>query len=237
MRIRLDKYIASMGYASRSEVKELARAGRIQVNGTVAKKSDIKLSTDTDEVLLDGAPIVYQEFQYFMLNKPAGVVSARSDAFDKTVVDLIEGFHRADLFPVGRLDKDTVGLLLITNDGQLAHRLLAPNKHVDKQYFVRLELPVDETDAQAFAQGIDIGDDTLTLPAVLRLVPEDEHCAYVTLHEGRFHQVKRMFEARGNSVVYLKRVSMDSLVLDETLQEGQSRPLTTEELALLMQRF
>ena len=234
MKLRLDKYLADMGLGSRTEVKQLVRSGQIYVNGWRVRKADIKVDTETDVVERNHEPIIYAPFEYWMLNKPAGVVSATRDDGSETVVELVEGRARKDLFPVGRLDKDTVGLLLITNDGQLAHRLLAPGKHVDKVYFARLDHDVSAEDAQAFADGLDIGDDKLTLPAQLE-IPCEEHAneVLVTLHEGRYHQVKRMFEARGNKVVYLKRVSMGALVLDPALAEGESRRLTEEELAAL----
>ena len=169
-----------------------------------------------------------------MLNKPAGVVSATRDDGSETVVDLVEGKSRKDLFPVGRLDKDTVGLLLITNDGQLAHRLLSPAHHVDKVYFARLDHAATEEDVAAFQAGLDIGDEDLTLPAQLEIPnAQQPNEVLVTLREGRYHQVKRMFEARDNEVVYLKRLSMGSLVLDPALAEGESRRLTAEELACL----
>ena len=234
MKLRLDKYLADMGLGSRAEAKELVRNGQIYVNGWRVRKADIKVDTEADVVERNHEPIIYAPFEYWMLNKPAGVVSATRDDGSKTVVELVEGRARKDLFPVGRLDKDTVGLLLITNDGQLAHRLLAPGKHVDKVYFARLDHDASAEDVQAFADGLDIGDDKPTLPAQLEILCE-EHAneVLVTLHEGRYHQVKRMFEARGNKVAYLKRVSMGALVLDHALAVGESRRLTEEELAAL----
>ena len=218
MRLRLDKYLADMGLGSRTEVKQLIRGGLIFVNGQRIRKPEAKVDTDADTVEMNHERIAYVPFEYWMLNKPAGVVSAT----------------RKDLFPVGRLDKDTVGLLLVTNDGQLAHRLLTPGKHVDKVYFARLDHDANDEDIQAFAAGLDIGDEAPTLPAVLE-IPHVEQAneVLVTLHEGRFHQVKRMFEARGNNVVYLKRISMGALCLDPALAEGESRRLTQQELACL----
>lgn len=233
MQLRLDKYLADMGLGSRTEVKALIRAGLIYVNGWRTRKADVKVNTETDVVEYNHQRIMYAPFEYWMLNKPAGFVSATRDDGSETVVSLVPS-ARKDLFPVGRLDKDTVGLLLVTNDGQLAHRLLSPGKHVDKRYFARLEKPASEQDIQAFSRGIDIGDDTPTRPAVLEIpcadVPNE---VVVTLREGRYHQVKRMFEARENKVVYLKRLSMGALALDPALDEGESRPLTPEELACL----
>ena len=173
MKLRLDKYLADMGLGSRAEAKELVRNGQIYVNGWRVRKADIKVDTEADVVERNHEPIIYAPFEYWMLNKPAGVVSATRDDGSKTVVELVEGRARKDLFPVGRLDKDTVGLLLITNDGQLAHRLLAPGKHVDKVYFARLDHDASAEDVQAFADGLDIGDDKPTLPAQLEILCEE----------------------------------------------------------------
>ena len=234
MKLRLDKFLADMGLGSRTEVKELVKQRRIYINGRYANKADIKVDTETDVVEFNHQRIMYALYEYWMLNKPAGVVSATRDDGSETVVDLVEGKSRKDLFPVGRLDKDTVGLLLITNDGQLAHRLLSPAHHVDKVYFARLDHAATEEDVAAFQAGLDIGDEDLTLPAQLEIPnAQQPNEVLVTLREGRYHQVKRMFEARDNEVVYLKRLSMGSLVLDPALAEGESRRLTAEELACL----
>ena len=232
--IRLDKYLADMGIGTRSEIKKYIRHGVVTVDGETVKRPEMKVNTSSCRITVGGKEVVYHKNEYYMLNKPAGYVSATSDPKEKTVIDLITGQKRKDLFPVGRLDKDTEGLLLITNDGDLAHRLLAPGKHVDKVYFARLDHDASAEDVQAFADGLDIGDDKPTLPAQLAILCE-EHAneVLVTLHEGRYHQVKRMFEARGNKVAYLKRVSMGALVLDPALAEGESRRLTEEELAAL----
>ena len=183
---------------------------------------------------MDGRELVYREYEYFMLNKPAGVVSASHDSRNSTVLDLIADKTRKDLFPVGRLDRDTVGLLLITNDGPLAHSLLAPGRHVEKVYQALLDGAADGTDQDAFREGIDIGDDAPTRPAVLEIPdvtrPEEVR---VRLQEGRYHQIKRMFAARGKQVLWLKRLSMGALVLDESLGEGESRRLTGEEIKSL----
>ena len=234
MKLRLDKFLADMGLGSRTEAKELVKQRRIYINGRYANKADIKVDTETDVVEFNHQRIMYAQYEYWMLNKPAGVVSATRDDGSETVVDLVEGKSRKDLFPVGRLDKDTVGLLLITNDGQLAHRLLSPAHHVDKVYFARLDHAATEEDVAAFQAGLDIGDEDLTLPAQLEIPnAQQPNEVLVTLREGRYHQVKRMFEARDNEVVYLKRLSMGSLVLDPALAEGESRRLTAEELACL----
>lgn len=232
--IRLDKYLADMGAGTRSEVKKAIRSGRVTVDGETAKKPELKVDADIQEVLYDGKLIRYEEKAYYMLHKPAGVVSATRDNKEKTVLDLIEGQKRKDLFPVGRLDKDTEGLLLITNDGDLSHRLLSPSKHVDKVYYAKIDGKVTEEDILAFEKGVDIGDDTLTKPAHLEILKSAEESEIrLTIQEGRFHQVKRMFEAVDKKVVYLKRLSMGSLVLDETLEKGAYRPLTIEELEKL----
>ncbi len=234
MKLRLDKYLADMGLGSRNEARALIRAGRIYVNGWRVRKVDTKVDTETDTVEYNHERIAYVPYEYWMLNKPAGVVCATRDKLSETVLDLIEGTSRKDLFPVGRLDKDTVGLLLVTNDGKLAHRLLSPKHHVDKVYCARLDHRVAAEDIQAFARGVDIGDDEPTLPAHVE-IPDESRAneVLVTLHEGRYHQVKRMFEARGNEVVYLKRLAMGPLLLDSALEEGESRPLTPVELASL----
>lgn len=234
MKLRLDKYLADMGLGSRNDVKALVKQRRIYVNGRYANRADVKVDTETDVVEFNHQRIVYAQYEYWMLNKPAGVVSATRDDGSETVVDLVEGKCRKDLFPVGRLDKDTVGLLLITNDGQLAHRLLSPTHHVDKVYFARLDHAATAEDVAAFQQGLDIGDEDLTLPAQLEIPdPQRPDEVLVTLREGRYHQVKRMWEARDNEVVYLKRLSMGSLTLDPALAEGESRRLTPEELSCL----
>ena len=229
--IRLDKYLADMGIGTRTEVKKLIRQGKVQVDDNIVKLPEQKIDTATQKVFCEGQEVGYEEYEYYMLNKPAGYVSATTDAKDKTVLDLITDKKRKDLFPVGRLDKDTEGLLLITNDGDLAHRLLAPKKHVDKLYYARVEGVVTEEDRQAFADGVDIGEDEVTRPAVLEILKADEISeTHLTIQEGKFHQVKRMFEAVGKRVVYLKRISMGTLQLDENLKLGEYRPLTEEEL-------
>lgn len=232
MIIRLDKYLADMGIGTRTEVKKFIRSGRIQIDGRTERKPEAKVNTSSQQITFDNALVVYQEYEYYMLNKPAGVVSATTDKKEKTVLDLLTVQKRKDLFPVGRLDKDTEGLLLITNDGALAHRLLAPGKHVDKVYFARVEGEVTEADVHAFSQGLDIGDPELTLPAKLEIQSSGTTVSEIllTIQEGRFHQVKRMFEAVGKKVIYLKRLSMGTLCLDETLPKGVFRALTEQEI-------
>ena len=231
--MRLDKYLAEMGIGTRQEVKKQIRQGKVTVNGTVVKAADMKIDENGDEVAVGGRMISYVSYEYYMLNKPAGVISATEDRKDTTVIDLIRDKKRKDLFPVGRLDKDTEGLLLITNDGDLAHRLLAPKKHVDKVYYAKIDGTVTEEDVKMFAEGIDIGTDEeeLTRPAKLEIIKSGEESEIrLTIHEGKFHQVKRMFLSVGKEVTYLKRERMGTLCLDENLKPGEYRLLTEEEI-------
>lgn len=231
--MRLDKYLAEMGVGTRQEVKKQIRQGKAAVNGTVVKAADTKIDETCDEVTICGQNISYVSYEYYMLNKPAGVVSATEDRRDTTVIDLIKEKKRKDLFPVGRLDKDTEGLLLITNDGDLAHRLLAPKKHVDKVYYAKIDGMVTEEDVKRFAEGIDIGaeKEEMTRPAKLDIMKSAEESEIrLTIHEGKFHQVKRMFLAVGKEVTYLKRERMGPLCLDENLKPGEYRLLTEEEI-------
>lgn len=234
MKLRLDKYLADMGLGTRSEVKQAVRKGRVQVNGQTVREPEYKTETETDQVWFDGQPAAYREYEYYMLNKPAGVISASEDHRERCVVDLIESRKRKDLFPVGRLDKDTEGLLLITNDGGLAHRLLSPKKHVDKVYYARVQGRVTQEDAELFRRGVDIGEKKQTLPAELRILNAGEISEIeLTIREGKFHQVKRMFHAAGKEVLYLKRLQMGPLRLDESLKPGEYRTLNTQELDIL----
>ncbi|WP_334299595.1 pseudouridine synthase [Mediterraneibacter glycyrrhizinilyticus] len=230
MMIRLDKFLADMGYGTRSEVKKEITKGNVKINGLSVRKPETKIDTEKDEVMYREQPAAYEKYEYYMLNKPAGVISATTDKKEKTVLDLIGEKQRKDLFPVGRLDKDTEGLLLITNDGELAHRLLSPKKHVDKVYYVRVQGELAEEDIRRLAEGIDIGEEKLTLPARLVIRKSGQFSeAEITIQEGKFHQVKRMFHALGKEVVYLKRLSMGTLVLDGNLKPGEYRKLTKEE--------
>lgn len=229
--MRLDKYLSEIGCGTRSEVKKEIAKGQVRVNDIVIKKPEFKLDTEADRVSFQETPVDYAEYEYYMLNKPGGVVSATEDPRETTVVDLIAQRHRQDLFPVGRLDKDTEGLLLITNDGVLAHRLLSPKKHVDKTYYAKILGKVTEEDVSVFADGIDIGDDKPTMPAKLVILNSgSESEIKLTIREGRYHQVKRMFCALGKEVLYLKRLTMGHLVLDETLKPGEYRKLTKKEI-------
>lgn len=232
--IRLDKYLADMGMGTRTEVKVYIKKGRIAVNGEIIKQSDCKISISEDKITFDGHTIGYVSQEYFMLNKPSGCISATSDPMHPTVVDLILDSSRKDLFPVGRLDRDTEGLLIITNDGELAHNLLSPKKHIGKTYFAVVDGVVTNADVQLFKNGVEIEEGFTTSAADLTILKADEQSEVtLTIYEGRFHQVKRMFHAAGKEVTYLKRLSMGSLTLDPNLQAGEYRELTKEELDLL----
>ncbi len=235
--MRLDKFLTEMGLGTRSEVKGLIKKGRIRVNGEKPSGPEIKIDPDHDSVEADGRAVAYAAWEYYMLNKPAGWVCAARDSRDPVVVDLIADRKRKDLFPVGRLDKDTEGLLLITNDGRMAHSLLSPRKHVDKVYFARVRGVVTEKERELFQQGLDIRDEKLTLPAELKILSADPQTGLsqveVTVREGRYHQIKRMFQAVGMEVAYLKRLSMGPVCLDSRLAPGQYRELTVEELEAL----
>ena len=232
---RLDKYLAATGRWSRKEAKELARAGRVTVKGAVCRSPEEKVG-DGALVTVDGEPVAAEGVVWLMLHKPAGVVSATEDAREKTVLDLLpERYQRLGLFPVGRLDKDTEGLLLLTNDGPLSHRLLSPRHHVDKVYYLEVSGILDGEDCTACQAGIRLADGFTCLPA--RLEPlGDGSSAYLTIQEGKYHQVKRMMAARGKPVTYLKRVAFGPLVLDENLEKGCWRALTDEEKELLFRQ-
>lgn len=228
--MRLDKFLASGGAGTRSEVKRAVRSGRVTVNGSAVKQADRKVDPEQDEICLDGKRILWDPFLCLMLYKPQGCVTATSDRKSKTVMDYIDHIRKAELFPVGRLDIDTEGLLLLMNDGALAHRMLSPGRHVEKTYFVRVEGRITEEDARAFQAGVDIGETRMTLPASLKILRSDDISeAELTIVEGRYHQVKRMFAARGKHVIYLKRTAMAGIILDETLEPGEWRALTEEE--------
>ncbi len=232
--IRLDKYLADMGIGTRQEVKKYIRKGLVRVNQETVRTPEMKICEEKDEVFLEGQRIAYASCEYYMLNKPAGVVSATEDKRETTVIDLIRDKKRKDLFPVGRLDKDTEGLLLITNDGQLAHRLLSPKRHVDKTYYAKVSGCVTREDVLLFARGLDIGTDEReegTMPGKLEILRSgSESEILLTIQEGKYHQVKRMFQAVGKEVVYLRRERMGALVLDKELKPGEYRPLTKKEL-------
>lgn len=229
--IRLDKYLAELGVGSRSQVKEYIRKGQVTVNGAVLRDPQQKIAEGADQVCCQGTPLFYAKYSYYMFHKPGGCVTARADGAHRTVMDYLKDVKARDLSPVGRLDLDTEGLLLITNDGALAHRLLSPAHHVEKTYVARVAGVVTEGHVKQFEEGLDIGDEKLTAPA--RLVVERSgpiSQIALTLTEGRFHQVKRMFQAVGCQVVYLKRISMGGIALDEALRPGEYRALTRGEV-------
>lgn len=237
MKIRIDKMISNVGLGSRKQIKQDAKQGQIKINDAVEKDSSRIIDLDIDVVKYKGEIVKYVQYIYLMMNKPKGVVSATEDNHDKTVIDLLNDEDKFyEPFPVGRLDKDTVGLLLLTNDGQLTHNLLSPKKHVDKTYFAEVEEEVTEDDVKSFAEGVLlINENYKTLPAKLEIIEAGyPSTCYVTIKEGKFHQVKRMFNAVNNEVIYLKRLSMGPIKLDESLKLGEYRHLTEDELKLLM---
>ncbi len=227
--MRLDKFLCEMNIGTRSQVKTYVRQGLVTVNGIPAKSADLKINENADKITFRGQSLRYRKYSYYMLNKPPEVVSATADNTADTVVSLLkEEMHSGDIFPVGRLDKDTTGLLLLTNDGELAHRLLSPAKHVDKTYRVTLEHPLSPQEVEKLEAGVDIGEEKATLPARVSVISNDT--ILLTIQEGKFHQVKRMMLAVGNGVRSLKRISFGALCLDETLREGEYRELTPEEI-------
>lgn len=235
--LRLDKYLCDMQIGSRAEVKELIKKKRIKVNEETVTKPELKIDTDNDIIKFDDEIINYQEYEYFMLNKPQGVISATNDKSDKTVIDLINDAKRKDLFPVGRLDKDTEGLLLITNDGKLSHNLLSPKKHVDKTYFAKVKGHITDEEVLKFKNGLVVDETFTAKPARLHVLEfnaaDNTTDIQITIHEGKFHQIKRMFEAVGSEVLYLKRLSMGTLLLDKNLMPGEYRKLSQEEINAL----
>lgn len=233
---RLDKIISNLGYGSRKEIKAIARKGLIEVDGVIVKDSSMNVDPEKSVIKINGEEIFYREYIYIMMNKPDGVISATHDNRDETVIDLLEIDHQAfDPFPVGRLDKDTVGLLLLTNDGELNHRLISPKWKVDKVYYAKIDKKVTEKDVEAFKKGITLDDGYVCKEAKLEILNASDEGSEInlTIQEGKFHQVKRMFEAVDKKVVYLKRIEFGGLSLDEELEEGEYRELTEEELAQL----
>ena len=229
--MRLDRFLSEMGLATRTESAKAVRAGQITVNGTRPKTASIHIDPEKDRVIFQGRTVVYRRFTYLMLNKPDGYLSATEDSRDPTVLDLLPTeLRRLELFPCGRLDKNTLGFLLLTNDGDLAHKLLSPRYHVEKTYRYECAVPLSEADAGALEAGVDIGD-CVTKPA--KLVRESECTGTITVTEGKFHQIKRMFEAVDNKIIGLERVSFGGLTLDPTLARGEFRPLTEVEEAHL----
>ena len=232
---RLDKILSNLGYGTRKAVKGLIKSGTVSVDGAVAGDPGQQVDAELQDISVNGEKISYREFVYIMMNKPQEVVSATEDTRERTVIDLLPEQLRAfQPAPVGRLDKDTEGLLLLTNDGQLAHKLLSPKKHVPKTYIARVEGRVTEEDISRFRAGVELDDGYMTLPAELVVLERGSiSLTEVTIYEGKYHQVKRMFKAVGKTVIYLKRVSMGELKLDEGLELGEFRELTGKELELL----
>ena len=234
--MRLDKFLSQLNMGSRNDVKALIRQGKVTVNDKTETACDRKIDEAVDRIVCNGQPLHYSPYVYYMMNKPAGVVSATTDRAERTVLDLLRPLlptqdQKRELVPVGRLDKDTEGLLLLTDDGALAHRMLAPKKHVDKTYLVTCALPLSDASVCALENGVEIGEKQPTLPA--RVTRVNDTVIYLTIHEGKFHQVKRMLTAVDNQVCALKRVQFGPLQLDDTLASGASRALTAEEIRML----
>lgn len=231
--MRIDKFASEQAGISRSDAKAMIRKHQIYVNGVPAKSADMQIDPYNDSISIGGKTIAYRQFMYIMLNKPAGVVCATRDGLSSTVLELLPPeFRRKGLFPAGRLDKDTEGFVFITDDGALAHKMLSPKNHVEKEYIVTLETPADESYIGLFAEGITIDGDEKCLPARL-ILTDRPNVVRLVLHEGKFHQVKRMMQAVGNRVTHLKRVRMGGIVLDDRLSSGECREITAQELLLL----
>jgi 16S rRNA pseudouridine516 synthase len=235
--MRIDKLLANMGFGTRKEVKQLLKTGLVRVDNSIVKDAKTQVNPEIQSVSVNGEIVEYKEFIYLMMNKPQGVISATEDVVEKTVIDLLEMEDAIfNPFPVGRLDKDTEGLLLLTNDGQLSHQLLSPKKHVPKTYFAHINNVVTEEDIMAFEQGVELDDGYVTKPGLLSIIEAGPTSKIeLTITEGKFHQVKRMFEAVGKKVTYLKRIKMGPLPLDEALQLGEYRELTEDEIEMLRQ--
>ena len=234
-RERLDKILSNIGYGSRKDVKAYVKKGVVKVNNEAVKDSSKKFNPCKDRIEIEGELIEYKEYIYLMMNKPDGVISSTYDNIHRTVIDLLdEGYKAFNPFPVGRLDKDTEGLLLISNDGKLAHNLLSPKKHIDKIYYVKIEGEVTKDDVLKMKEGVVIDKNYKTMPAALEIINSNKISeVYITIKEGKFHQIKKMFKTLGKEVMYLKRISMGYLKLDEKLLPGEYRELTQEEVELL----
>ena len=237
-KLRVDKVLSNLGYGSRAELKVHCKKGLVKINDKIISNPGTQVDTDIDKIEFNNEIVKYREFVYIMMNKPDGYLSATFDKRDPIVLDLIDpSYLTFEPFPVGRLDKDTEGLLVLTNDGQLAHRVLSPKKHVPKTYYAKIEGVVTEEDIKAFEKGVILDDGYETMPSQLKILKSDELSEIeLTIHEGKFHQVKRMFESVGKKVVYLKRLSMGKLILDEKLNLGEYRELTDEEVKLIEER-
>ncbi len=238
-RERLDKILSNMGYGSRKDVKKIIKSGRVKVNGEIFKKNDVKINPYEDIIIIDGIELEYREYIYLMMNKPQDVVSSTDDPANRTVLDLIdEKYLIFNPFPAGRLDKDTEGLILLTNDGKLAHRILSPKNEIGKTYYVEVDGFVDESHINRFKEGIVLDDGYKTMPADLEILESDVFSKIkLTIKEGKYHQVKRMFKALNMEVVYLKRLSIGKLELDEQLELGEYRELTEKEVEILKESF
>ena len=235
---RIDKILSNLGHGTRKEVKALLKKGKIEIDGTIVSDNTTKIDPENVVIKVSGIEIKYRKFIYLLMNKPAGVVSATVDNYDETVIDLIDTeYHAFKPFPIGRLDKDTVGLLLITNDGELNHKLIAPKNHVDKVYYAEINKPIEAKDIDTFRKGVILDDEYKCMPAILEVLKADENGSevMVTIQEGKFHQVKRMFESVDKKVVFLRRMSFGPLKLDESLAEGEYRELSEAEMELLKQ--
>lgn len=239
MMIRMDKFLADAGFGTRSEVKKQLKSGIVSINGTVCKRPEEKIDLSKDQIIVAGKTVEYEINSYYLFYKPAGCVTAKSDSMHRTVMDYFPDAVKKDCSPVGRLDKDTEGLLIITNDGALNHHLMSPAHHVKKTYYAILDKAVPSKAVTLFEEGIDIGDEKLTFPAELKILPEQTdssgnpvYHANLTIAEGRFHQVKRMFEAVGCNVIYLKRIALGKLILGD-LKAGEYRKLTKKEVEAL----
>lgn len=227
--MRIDRYLGLTGCCTRTEAKKIIRAGGVTVNGIAVRSADAKLDPETDKVVFCGAPVTYRKYTYILMNKPEGVVSATEDGRDKTVLDLLPAdMRKTDLFPCGRLDKNTLGLMFITDNGELAHKLLAPKSHVSKVYRYKSKFPMTAEEAARFENGLTLEDGYETKPAKIKL-DEDGMGGEITLVEGKYHQIKRMLEALDNKITYLERISFGPLKLDETLGRGEWRYLTEDE--------
>ena len=231
--MRIDKFLSNMGIASRTESSKAARAGLILVNGVAVKKADIHIDPEKDEIIFCGRTIEYRKYTYILMNKPDGVVSATEDEKDRTVIDLLpEELQKLNLFPCGRLDKHTLGLVMLTDDGDLAHRLLSPKHHVKKKYFFESKFPLSDEEIEHLEKGATLEDGYVTKPSQIQLL-ENKQSGYITLVEGKYHQIKRMLESVNNKITYLERVTFGPLVLDESLARGEWRFLTKDEIEKL----
>lgn len=236
---RLDKILSNMGYGSRKEVKLLIKSGKVTINGKVAIDNSLKINPYENKICVEGNEICYRKYIYLMINKPQNTISSTYDPLNTTVIDLIDDkYKNFKPFPVGRLDKDTEGLLILTNDGNLAHNLLSPNKHVEKKYYALIRGKVDNEDVISFSKGVTIDGGYTTKPSKLTIIKSDDISKIeIIITEGKFHQIKRMFRAVGKEVIYLKRLSMGQLILDDNLSPGEYRELSDEEVNLLLSSY